>query len=90
MPVFRGGMDMGRVTVAEVGEIKRDIAYHGDVLNTGSRIQGKCKVFDKKLLVSQHIIDGIKDMNGFDLEPIHQVELRGKKESVNIFAITLI
>jgi adenylate cyclase len=90
MPVFRGGMDMGRVTVAEVGEIKREIAYHGDVLNTASRIQGKCKDFDKKLLASMHIIDDIAAWDGFDLEPIKSVKLRGKKESHDIFAINLI
>jgi adenylate cyclase len=90
MPVFRGGMDMGKVTVAEVGEIKREIAYHGDVLSTASRIQGKCKEFNQKLLVSQHIIDAITDWTGFDLEKIHQVKLRGKKECMDIFAVSLI
>ena len=90
MPVFRGGMDMGNVTVAEVGEIKREIAYHGDVLNTASRIQGKCKDFDKKFLLSQHIIDEIEHFDGFDLEPIHHVELRGKKNSHEIYAVNLI
>jgi adenylate cyclase len=90
MPVFRGGMDMGKVTVAEVGEIKRDIAYHGDVLNTASRIQGKCKDFNQQLLVSDHIASSIKNWNGFDLECIEKVELRGKKECLNIHAINLI
>ena len=37
VPEFKGGMDMGLVTVAEIGDIKRDIAYHGNVLNTASR-----------------------------------------------------
>jgi adenylate cyclase len=90
MPVFRGGMDMGRVTVAEVGEIKRDIAYHGDVLNTASRIQGKCKDFNQQLLVSDHIAKSIKKWEGFDLESIEQVELRGKKQCLNIHAVNLI
>jgi class 3 adenylate cyclase len=29
----------------EVGDIRRDIAYHGDTLNTASRIQGLCNEF---------------------------------------------
>ena len=90
MPVFRGGMDMGNVTVAEVGEIKREIAYHGDVLNTASRIQGKCKDYNQQLLISDHIATGIKRWDGFDLESIEKVELRGKKECLNIHAVNLI
>jgi adenylate cyclase len=34
VPVFKGGLNTGRVMVAEVGVVKRDIAYHSDVLNT--------------------------------------------------------
>jgi adenylate cyclase len=33
---------MGKVTAVEVGEIKRDIAYHGDTLNITARIQSIC------------------------------------------------
>ena len=90
MPEFRGGMEMGKVTVAEVGEIKREIAYHGDVLNTASRIQSKCKDYNQKLLVSHHIIDSTEEWTGFDLEKIEQVELRGKKDGLDIYAVNLI
>jgi adenylate cyclase len=39
VPVFKAGMDTGVVTVAEIGEIKREIAYHGTVLNPGFAIE---------------------------------------------------
>ena len=39
-PEFKGGISIGKVMTAEVGVIKRDIAYHSDVLNTAARIQG--------------------------------------------------
>ena len=90
LPEFRGGMDMGHVTVAEVGELKREIAYHGDVLNTASRIQGKCKDFDKKLLISEHIINEIHKLDGFENMKIADVELRGKQDPLDIYAIDLI
>jgi adenylate cyclase len=90
MPEFRGGMDMGNVTVAEVGELKREIAYHGDVLNTASRIQGKCKDFEKKLFISEHIINEIPKLDGFEILKISDVELRGKHNPLDIYAIDLI
>lgn len=35
-------MNAGIVTVAEVAKYKKEIAYHGDTINTAARIQGKC------------------------------------------------
>ena len=51
MPEFKAGANCGSVTVCEIGEIKKDIAYHGDVLNTASRIQGLCNTYDKSVLI---------------------------------------
>jgi len=42
VPKFKAGANSGYVTVAEVGELKKELAYHGEVLNTAARIQGKC------------------------------------------------
>lgn len=40
----------------EVGYIKKEIAYHGNVFNTAARIWSVCNDFNKDLLVSEHII----------------------------------
>src|SRR5690606_14690721 len=52
VPCFKAGLHLGKVTAVEIGEIKRDIAYHGDTLNTAARIQGMCNQYDKKILIS--------------------------------------
>lgn len=49
IPVFKAGLHMGKVTAVEIGETKRDIAYHGDTLNTAARIQSKCNEYGKML-----------------------------------------
>lgn len=90
VPEFKGGMDMGLVTVAEVGDIKRDIAYHGNVLNTASRIQGQCKVFQKELLISETLERHVLPLNGFKQEKIGVVQLRGKEKAVTIYSLELV
>jgi adenylate cyclase len=52
IPEFKAGLHIGKVTAVEVGDIKRDIAYLGDTLNTASRIQGICNDYEKKFLSS--------------------------------------
>ncbi|MCP5061401.1 MAG: adenylate/guanylate cyclase domain-containing protein [Ignavibacteriae bacterium] len=88
-PEFKGGMDAGVVTVAEVGDIKREIAYHGDVLNTASRIQAKCKEYKKELLISENLEKSLNQLNGFTKGHVGDVKLRGKEQIVKIYSLTV-
>lgn len=88
-PEFKGGMDSGVVTVAEVGDIKRELAYHGDVLNTASRIQAQCKVYENDLLISENLEKSLLKPNGFTQELVGDVNLRGKENIVKIYSIAL-
>ena len=86
-PEFKAGLSMGLVTVAEVGEIKTEIAYHGDVLNTAARIQGFCNKFNKQLLASEAMVNALDENRNFDINPISEVELRGKAGLSKIYSI---
>jgi len=79
---------MGKVTVTELGDIKREIAYHGDVLNTASRIQHKCKELNENLLVSENLSLNLDLDNRFEKSLVGEVSLRGKHEPTNIYKIT--
>jgi adenylate cyclase len=87
-PFFKCGIDCGEVTVAEIGEIKREIAYHGDVLNTAARIEKKCTALNKKMIVSEYLEKELPDkLDGFSKELIGNIELKGKKGKINLFSI---
>ena len=57
LPEFKAGVHGGKVMAAEVGTVKKKIAYHGDVLNTTARIQDQCNAFQQKLLVSKALLN---------------------------------
>lgn len=87
-PYFKCGIDAGEVTVAEIGEIKREIAYHGDVLNTAARIEKKCTPLNKKMIISEYLEEKLpEELNGFKKEPIGEIELKGKKGKINLFSV---
>jgi adenylate cyclase len=89
LPYFKCGIDSGEITVAEIGDIKREIAYHGDVLNTASRIEKLCTPQEKKMLISEYLEKELPaEMNGFSKEYIGKFELRGKEEGLKIYSIT--
>jgi adenylate cyclase len=87
VPQFRAGLDMGMVTVAEIGDIKREIAFHGDVLNTAARLQAICKNYDCKMLISDHLANNLYATDGFDKKLIGEIKLRGKQERTKVYRI---
>ena len=87
IPEFKAGLHLGKVTVAEVGEIKKELAYHGDVLNTAARIQGKCNDFQKRLLISESMKTKLENQHLFDFLGIGDVSLKGKAKALNLYEV---
>ena len=87
VPEFKAGLEMGPVMVAEVGDIKREIAYHGDVLNTAARIQGCCNTYGKQLLISENLEQSLKDLLSNSPELLGDLQLNGKQKSIHVYAV---
>ncbi len=85
-PEFKAGLSLGFVTVAEVGELKTEIAYHGDVLNTAARLEGFCNHFNKQLLASEILVQELEDNEQYTIHFIGEKQLRGKKENSRIYS----
>jgi len=89
-PEFKAGLHHGMVTAGEVGSIKRDIVFSGDVLNTTSRIQEQCNNYQVKCLISKQTLDLIKDQNTFEPIPLGNIKLKGKEEIIELNTIKVI
>jgi adenylate cyclase len=87
VPFFKAGLNVGDVTIAEVGQIKREIAFHGDTVNTASRIQGMCNEYGKGLLLSQALKELIEKRKELKIDMVGEVPLRGKSKSLKIYSI---
>src|SRR6476619_4459782 len=64
-PEFKAGLHFGKVVSAQIGDLKREIVYNGDVLNTTSRIQNECNKYHRNCLVSGMLRNRLQQMNGF-------------------------
>lgn len=87
VPEFKAGANSGLVTAAEVGEIKKELAYHGDVLNTAARIQAQCNSYNSRLLISEEVKKLLPEPPMYELEWKGAVLLKGKQASVDIFEV---
>jgi adenylate cyclase len=87
-PVFKAGIHMGEVTVAEIGVAKRGIEYLSDVLNTAARIQGECNHHQTDLLISGELKSTLAHEEEFDIEFLGNVQLKGKTKKVDLFKVS--
>ena len=87
LPEFKAGMHLGTVTAVEIGEVKRDIAYHGDTLNTAARIQSVCNEYGRNFLISGYLVNRIGTPEGFQVEALGKVLLKGKADEIELFSV---
>lgn len=90
VPKFKASLHTGKVTMAMVGDIKTEIVFHGDVLNTAARIQSLCNVYNCSLLLSSSFHAELSSSDKFITEKIQNINLPGKSMKQTIYKVALI
>jgi adenylate cyclase len=88
-PEFKAGIHFGLVTVGEIGIIKREIVYSGDLLNTTARIMEECRKQKKDFLISKDLSDSLEQNHNYNISHIGAIELRGKQQKIDLLSITV-
>lgn len=89
-PVFKAGLHFGKVVSAQIGDLKREIVYNGDVLNTAARIQAECNKYQRDCIVSGTLMNRLEKVKDFHWERLDTVTLRGKETMVELFSVNRI
>ncbi len=87
-PSFKAGVHHGQVTGGEIGSLKKEILFTGDVLNTTARIQSLCNEKKEELLISGQLLAILELDSNFTSRGLGLIELRGKNEQIELYAIT--
>jgi len=86
-PKFKAGLHFGEVLITEIGDLKKEIAYHGDAINTTARICSSCNEVKRKLLISSELLQKLTLENRYDVESMGEFKLKGKENVVALFSI---
>lgn len=86
-PKVQAALHTGSLVRAEIGEVKTQIVFHGDTMNTTARILGQCKTYLCKVLVSEQLIRMIGLPDSFEKKLVGEVILKGKEEALKLFEI---
>ena len=85
---FKAGIHFGEVTIGEIGALKKEIVFTGDVLNTTARIQSLCNELKSDLLVSGAVKELLPHSN-YQYSSKGEIELKGRNKKEELFSVTL-
>ncbi len=87
LPSFKAGFHYGKVTTGEIGVLKKDIIFSGDVLNATARIQGLCNNYNVDILISDQLKNKMDIESDFTIQSLGIHELRGRNETIKLFTV---
>ncbi|CAN7588559.1 adenylate/guanylate cyclase domain-containing protein [Variovorax sp. LjRoot84] len=87
VPRLRAALHGGPVITGEVGGSRRAIVYHGDVVNTTSRIEQATRDLERQFLVSGDALERLEDLEGCALEDLGLQQLRGRAAAMQVYAV---
>lgn len=89
VPLAAGiGLHSGPAVAGPIGSPELlQYSYVGDTVNTASRIERMTRTLDRTLLVSGTTLERAGGVAAFQAEPVGDTPLRGKRESVPLWAV---
>ncbi len=87
-PRIKASLHCGKLVRAEIGDIKTQIVFQGDVMNTTSRILDYCYKINSELLASAHLVLRMDMPKIYETKTVGAISLKGKETTVELFTIT--
>jgi adenylate cyclase len=89
VPGFKAGLHYGMVTVGEIGSLKKEIIFTGDVLNTSARIQSLCNQLGADFLVSEDLVKILNLPGIYAVTSVGETILKGRSKAMKLFSISI-
>jgi adenylate cyclase len=87
VPVFRAAIHYGEIVAGEIGDVRREIAYVGDTLNTAARLLDAAKELGRDVLVSNELLAQAALPAGLRAEKLPTLSVRGRARPLEVSAL---
>jgi adenylate cyclase len=86
-PELRAAVHFGEVIAGEVGEDRRAIVFHGDVMNVAARLEQATRETGARFIASEEALQALGTVQGLLCRDLGRLPLRGRLEPIHAFAV---
>jgi adenylate cyclase len=86
-PQLRAALHLGEVIVGEVGEERRAIVFHGDVMNATARLEQATRELGCRFIASSEALRSLGPLPDLVLRDLGALTLRGRDEPLRAFCV---
>jgi adenylate cyclase len=87
VPTFRAALHCGEIVAGQIGDVRREIAYVGDTLNTTARLLEAAKTTGHDVLVSAELLRQTSLPTDLQAVELPTLEVRGRSAPLRIAAL---
>jgi adenylate cyclase len=86
-PALRGALHLGDVIAGEVGQVRRAIVFHGDVMNTAGRLEQATRELGCHFIASADALAALGPLPALRSHDLGMLALRGRVEPLHAFCV---
>ena len=86
-PELRAALHLGEVIAGEVGQVRRAIVFHGDVMNTTGRLEQATREVRCFFIASAQALASLGPAPGMRIHDLGALALRGRVEPIHAFCV---
>jgi adenylate cyclase len=86
-PELRAALHLGEVITGEVGQVRRAIVFHGDVMNTTGRLEQATREVGCRFIASAEALAPLGPPPGIRSHDLGALALRGRVEPIHAFCV---
>jgi adenylate cyclase len=87
-PEIKAAIHSGKVIRGEIGDVKSQIVFHGDVMNTTSRILDACVAQHSNILATGTLLQRLEKPTEWQFKSCGKFQVRGREQPVDVYSIT--
>lgn len=87
MPTFRASLHYGEIVAGEIGDVRREIAYVGDTLNSAARLLEAAKELGRDVLASADLLAQAALPQEVRAEKLPTLSVRGRAQPLGVSAL---
>ncbi len=86
-PELRAALHFGEVIAGEIGEERRAIVFHGDVMNTAARLEQATREVGCRFIASEQALQALGPLQRFRCRDLGVLQLRGRRQPMRAFGV---